>query len=371
MKLLLDKNLTIILLLKGRDAFTIRWFEHAREFKLPYHVIVADGGSDTGLENELRNKKFHLEVSYEYVRYPYDANYKIFYAKILSALNTVETPYVVLASNDDFYFFDALNESVSFLEENAEYVSSRGELWDFSVLPTLKRGIALEKSVIYGRISNISKLYKHPTVIGECAMERVVDYSSKANSIWHDVVRTKNLKESVGALIESNVNDIIFGEHLINFMMASQGKIHRGCNLYMLHQCHSDMLASTGFHDTPLDWIDDPGWGSDFNRFLDTVAAQISKVDQVEFYEAKCKMLKAYTDSILLHKFKGHILLLTSSMKNKTSATGFLKAALRKNKKLFGVLKRIHSLIPAKIVNSQIPPSFIPKIDMIKNFLKE
>ena len=139
----------------------------------------------------------------------------------------------------------------------------------------------------------------------------------------------------------------------------------------MLHQCHSDMFALTGLPDTPLDWIDDPGWGSDFNKFLDTVAAQINKVDQVEFYEAKCKMLEAYTDSILLHKFKNHILLLTSSIRNETSAIGFLKTALRKNKKLFGVLKRMRSLIPAKIVNSQIPPSFIPKIDMIKNFLKK
>ena len=371
MKLPMDINLTIILLLKGRDAFTIRWFEHAKEFKLPFHVIIADGGSDTGLGNELWKKKFHLNVSYEYVRYPYDANYKIFYEKILNALNKVETPYVVLASNDDFYFFDALNESVSFLNENAEYVSSRGELWDFSVLPTLKRGIGLEKSVIYGSIINISKLYKHPTVIGECAMERVVDYSSKANAIWHDVVRTKNLKEAYGALIESNINDLALYESLIGFVMASQGKIHRGCNLYMLHQCHPDMAALTDLADNPLDWIDAPGWDSDFNSFLDTVAVQISKVDQIAFYEAKCKMLKAYTDSILLQKMKDHILLLTSGTKNKTSATGFIKTALRKNKKLFGVLKIIHSLIPAKIVHNQIPSSFIPKIDVIANFLKK
>lgn len=371
MKLLMDNNLTIILLLKGRDAFTIRWFEHAKEFKLPYHVIVADGGDDNGLEKKLRNNEYHLTVSYDYVRYPFDKNHKLFYAKIHSALNKVETPYVVLASNDDFYFFDALNESVSFLKENAEYVSSRGELWDFSVLPTLKRGIALEKSVIYGSISNISKLYEHPTVIGDCAMDRVVDYSSKANSIWHDVVRTKNLKESYGALIESNVNDLVFSDILIGFMMASQGKIHRGCNLYMLHQCHPDMAALTDLHDTPLDWIDAPGWDSDFNRFLDTVAVQISKVDQVAFYEAKCKILKAYTDSILLQKMKDHILLLTSGMNNKTTATGFIKTALRKNKQLFSVLKIMHSLIPAKIVNNQIPSSFIPKIDVITKFLKK
>ena len=107
MKLLMDNNLTIILILKGRDAFTIRWFEHAKEFKLPYHVIVADGGDDNGLEKKLRNNEYHLTVSYDYVRYPFDKNHKLFYAKIHSALNKVVTPYVVLVSNDDFYFFDA------------------------------------------------------------------------------------------------------------------------------------------------------------------------------------------------------------------------------------------------------------------------
>jgi len=371
MKSLLDKELTIILLLKGRDAFTIRWFEHAKEFKLPYHVIVADGGSDTGLENELRKKNFNLEVSYEYVRYPYDANYLIFYKKILSALNKVETPYVVLASNDDFYFFEALSGSVSFLKENAEYVSSRGEIWDFSVLPTLRRGIKLEKSFVYGSISNCSKLYEYPTVIGGCAMERVIDYSSKANSIWHDVVRTKNIKESFEALIESNIYDFVFSESLICYLTASQGKIHRGCNLYMLHQCHPDMAALTDLPETPLDWINTPGWESDFNRFLDRVATQISKLDQIAFYEAKYKLLKVYTDLILVQKMKDHILLLTNSVKNKNSAAGFMKAAIKRNKKLFIVLKKIYSLIPVKIMNNQVPSSFIPKIDVIAKFLKK
>lgn len=371
MKLPLNNDLTIILLLKGRDAFTIRWFEYAKEVKLPYHVIVADGGIDNSLEHELREKGFHFQVSYEYVRYPYDENYKLFYAKVLNSLNKVVTPYVVLASNDDFYFFDTLDESVSFLKENSDYVTSRGEIWDFQVSPRLKWDNTTEKSEIYGNIKNISRLYNYSTVIGESAIDRVVDFSYKSNSIWHDVVRTKNLKEAFRVLIESDVYDLVFSESLICFMLASHGKIHRGANLYMLHQCHPDMAALMELHDSPFEWIDATGWDCDFNRFLDAVADQISQVDKITFYEAKYKLLKIYTHSILLKRMKDHFLLLTSDVNSRAVVIGFIKRIIRKNEFLFNLLKIIHALFPVKIANNQIPSSFIPKMDIISQFLKK
>ena len=370
MKTINNKDLTIILVLKGRDAFTIRWFEHAKKFNLPYNVIVADGGSDTGLENELCMKGFHEHVSYEYVRYPYDENYKIYYKKVLSALMKVETPYVLLASNDDFYFFDALNESVSFLNDNTNYVSSRGEIWDFSVLPTLKFGIPLEESAIYGNLSNVSKLYEHPTVLGNCALERVVDFSSKSNSIWHDVIRTINLKETYIELIKSDINDFHLGDILISYILASQGKIHRGQELYMFHQCHSDMLALSVYFESPLDWIGESGWDSDFNKFLDVVALQISKIDQIEFYEAKFKFLKIYTDILIIKRIKDYYRLLPKDAKNNFNLPMFLRLKFRKYKTFYGLLKFIYSVFSSEKELNQIPRIFIPKIDAIESFLK-
>ena len=236
MKIPVNKDLTVILLLKGRDAFTMRWFEYAKALKLSCHVIVADGGDENGLEHELENMGFRLHLSYDYIRYPYDKNNKLFYAKVLNALYRVTTPYVVLASNDDFYFFDSLEKSVSFLNENPGYVSSRGEIWDFNISPRQMAKVNLDKIEVYGDIGKISKLYTYPTVFGECAIDRITDFSFKANSIWHDVVKTENLRESYCALVESGINDLVISDSLVCFMLASQGKIHRDANLYMLHQ---------------------------------------------------------------------------------------------------------------------------------------
>lgn len=364
-------DLTIILLLKGRDDFTIRWFEYAKKLKLQHHVIIADGGADNRLEDQLKANGYDSYVSYDYIRYHYDDNYKLFYAKVLNALGKVETPYVVLASNDDFYFFDSLDESVSFLKENPDFVTSRGEVWDFQVSPRIKSKNPTEKSEIYGNLGAISKLYTYPTVIGESAIDRIADFSFKANSIWHDVVRTATLKEAYGVLVGSEINDLVISDNLICFMLASQGKIHRSSNLYMLHQCHLDMAALTELHDSPFEWMDAPGWDVDFNRFLDAVAFQISKVDKIAFYEAKYKLLKIYTNAILLKKMKDHFLLLTSDISIRNAVIGFIKRILGKNKILFNLLKIIHRLFAVKLTNNQVPSSFIPKIDVISKFLNK
>ena len=303
---LMYNDLTVVLLLKGRDSFTRRWFEYAKEFKLPYKVIVADGGEGDGLENELLDKGFHQWINYEYIKYPYDENYKIFYAKVLDALTKVDTPYVLLASNDDFYFFDALEESVSFLKEHTDFVASRGELWDFRVASSFSASRQVDDDSIYGDMEAISQLYYHPTVIGESATDRVNDFSLKFNAIWHDVVKTHDLKGAYSTLIESNIYGLALSDTLVCYLLASQGKLHRGSQLYMLHQSHSDMAALTESYNSPFEWIDSPGWDSDLDSFLNMVAARISKIDQISFYEAKSKLIRSYFEFVLKIKMRGY-----------------------------------------------------------------
>jgi hypothetical protein len=131
------------------------------------------------------------------------------------------------------------------------------------------------------------------------------------------------------------------------------------------------MAALTELHDSPFEWSDAPEWDSDFNRFLDAVAVQISKVDKIPFYEAKYKLLKIYTDSILLKQMKDHFLLLRSNVSSKDAVISFIKIVLRKNETLFNTLKIIHGFFRVKVANNLVPSSFIPKIDIISQFLKK
>jgi glycosyltransferase domain-containing protein len=370
----MNSDLTIILLLKGRDAFTMRWFEYAKKFKIPYKIIVADGGLDTDLEKELRNKKFYPEVDYEYVRYPYDENYKIFYAKVLDALTRVETPYVILASNDDFLFFDALEDSVSFLKENSDYVSSRGEIWDFAVSsPSAGLG-GIDCSAIYGNLNGVSKLYYHPTVAGESATERVIDFSLKSHSGWHDVVRTESLKEAYSALIESNINHISLSDSLVSFFLASQGKLRRGSELYMLHQCHSEMSALSDLHNSPFEWIDSNDWKSDLNGFLKGMAGQISKVDKISIHEAECKLMECYFVNIVIKTMiRDHCSQITSNALQrpiKSALVTVIKNLLRKNRFIFKLSKKLALIFLGRVAIEQVPYHFNKKLEDVGKFLE-
>lgn len=360
------EDLTILLLLKDRDDFTIRWLEYARKIKIPYKIILSNGGLESDLNEKLHEKEFHLELDLEYIRYPYDANHAIFFSKVYDSLKKVKTPFVLLASNDDFYFLDALESSISFLKDNLDYSSSRGEIWDFS---TSQGGMGRPKSSdhsTYGRMEGISKLYHDPSVFGGSAMERVLNFSSRANSTWHDVIRTESLKAAYSALLNSEINDLVLADSLISFFIASRGQIHRGDGLYMLHQCHSEMAALTVLHSSPFEWVNSPDWDSELEKFLDVISLQVSSQDQTSFYEAKCRLLKAYIKYSILDKMANFFNYKINDRKNKNAIVSYVKHILKKNNYLYIFFR---SILKIKAGDEIFLDPFPTKIAYIRKFL--
>lgn len=364
----MNNDLTILLLLKGRDSFTIRWFEYAKEYSIPYRVIIADGGLDEGLESELRRRKFSQFIDYEYIRYPIDETYKMFYTKVHDALMHVATPYVVLTSNDDFNFFDALAASVSFLKEHPEFVASRGEIWDFNVSSPLSHSlISGDKDNVYGAMGGLTRLYYQPTVVGDSAIDRVTDFSLKCHSVWHDVVRTGGLREAYSALLEYGINDFHLCDYFISFFIVVKGKIHRGSELYMLHQLHPDMHALVVFGNTPLEWIDSDGWSADLDKFLNGLASQISESDKITFHEAKSKFIECYLVNVVLKTMmRGYVLQTT----DKSRIVSMIKNLLKRNSIIFKVSKRIALRFSKRGERARVPSHFKQKLVEVGNFLE-
>ena len=73
-------KLTIVLTLKDREAFSRRWMRYMNDQCCPYKILIADGGADEGIESELRNPTNYPNLDYEYIRYPFDNDWKDFYA---------------------------------------------------------------------------------------------------------------------------------------------------------------------------------------------------------------------------------------------------------------------------------------------------
>jgi glycosyltransferase domain-containing protein len=130
----MTQRLTIVMPLRGRPLFTLRFLWHANAARLPYKFIIADGEVRPDLSRLLSDspKLFpHLDV--DYIRYPDDTDFGRYFAKMTDALARVRTPYVMLADNDDFLAFAGLERSLDFLERHSDYVCCGGGIGGFAV----------------------------------------------------------------------------------------------------------------------------------------------------------------------------------------------------------------------------------------------
>lgn len=130
----MSPRLTIVLPLKGRFLFTLRFIWYANRARLPYRFIVADGQVHPALAEILENSHKHFpELDIEYIRYPDDIDFSHYFAKTADALQRVKTPYVMMVDNDDFLVASGIERSLDFLDGNADYVCCGGGIGGFSV----------------------------------------------------------------------------------------------------------------------------------------------------------------------------------------------------------------------------------------------
>jgi len=127
-------RLTIVLPLKGRHLFTLRFLWHANETRLPYRFLIADGEVHPELAKLLQDSRHTFPyLDLEYIRYPDDIDFRQYYAKMSDALQRVRTPYVKIADNDDFLAPAGLECCMSFLDENPDYACCSGGIAGFSL----------------------------------------------------------------------------------------------------------------------------------------------------------------------------------------------------------------------------------------------
>jgi glycosyltransferase domain-containing protein len=132
-------RLTIVLPLKGRHLFTLRFLWHANKARMPYRFLIADGQVHSALAKLLENSRAVFpNLDIEYVRYPDDLDFSRYFAKMHDAFERVRTPYVKVADNDDFLAPAGIECCTNFLESHPDYVCCSGGIAGFSVRTSLR-----------------------------------------------------------------------------------------------------------------------------------------------------------------------------------------------------------------------------------------
>ena len=283
------EELTILITLKDRSSYTYRLMSHFNDTKCPFKILLADGGADKNLEDNLRNRVNYPNVNYRYVRYPYDEDFPTYYSKMKNSALEVDTPYVLSIDNDDFICPEGVQKCVDFLKNNPNYIASRGGLQGFSCdhFPSPSEYDA--------------KMYlEFPNdITGDSATERFIDQSQHFHSNSHNVMKTKHLILECSVVEELNLKNLRFVEQLRGFLNVLWGNCNRDTHDYLLHQ-HGTPRVSGGENQfvDQNGWITDGPyfyWPEEFAKMTDGIAIGIAIYDNIDIDEARELVREHYT----------------------------------------------------------------------------
>jgi len=290
----IDRDLTVLLPLKGRPEFTLRWMKYADSVRFPFRVLIADGGEDDTGRKVLSNKANFPNVDYEYLRHPYDQTYAEYYSKVVDALSRIATPFVAMADNDDLFVIDGLKLSTEFLCAHPDYSACGGQFGYFWITPSEEYG---NQSVLYGKQIDSKWQWNTQSIIEETAAQRIQKQCSSYFYTQYDVQRTEELKSRFETLRDLNLKDLYLAEYLLVFLTGVAGKIKRLDRLYAMRQMNAPQTSS-GTHDEKFgdafERMLAESWSDDFGKFVKAVAAALAEKDGLPTDDARNHVKQCY-----------------------------------------------------------------------------
>jgi len=289
-----DKDLTILLTLWDRAAYTMRWMRYATWRDFRFKIIIADGGSGEEIPALLSDRPRFPRLDYEYVRYPYDRNYVDYLTKVLDALSRVQTPFVVLADNDDFFNPGGLREALRFLREHPNYNTCGGQYTYFSVEAAVTESGAVAKERVTG--------YKHRhdgrSDEEETASERLLKHAQVPREILlYNIRRPEELRIHYEAARRADIKNLFLLETFVQFQTVINGKSKRLDQFYLAKQLNSPQSSWDSYvrsNGEAFDQMLGPTWSDDFTKFQDVVSTALAKIDNVPMHNARELVHKAY-----------------------------------------------------------------------------
>lgn len=214
-------DVTVVLVLKGREDFTPRWFDFHAVAGLSSPVVIGDGipSDETGrLAGDFARKS---GVPVDYMRFD-ERSLSDYYKKLYAIVERTSTKYVHFSANDDFIMPSGLALSAKFLDEHPEYVTYGGGVLGFvSVGPSFDLAFGPPKGewCMY-----LSALYPALDIDAEQPVQRIVDYFGDYAPTYYAVHRRDDLLAALACLIERGIQDIRVTELFITMHLALRGK---------------------------------------------------------------------------------------------------------------------------------------------------
>lgn len=331
-------KLTIVLTLKDRPEFTRRWMQFMNDQHCPYKILIADGGADKAIEDQLRDSSNYPNLDYEYIRYPFDVNVRIFYTKQLDVCGRVKTEYLLWADNDDFYLIDRIPLLIDFLDSNPDYSGCRGKDAHFYLASKDADVINSHVGESYRAILSSSRSIEDEKFIErtERFFNEVDQYNLWLN--WYCIFRADKVLRSLEIIYKHNFADVILNEILLALLLLREGKIKVTDQLFYLRQVGSPSTAvSLHAENNLLEWFLINDVFHHFNNFILQEGIIIEEDDRI-------RILKAFSNYMGIWCIE-HFSQLRKELPIGENIVQICKQIARQNEKLYGLARKLSCLI--------------------------
>jgi glycosyltransferase domain-containing protein len=267
-------RLTIVLPLKGRYLFTLRFLWHANKAQLPYRFLIADGQVHPVLAELLENSAEHFpNLDIEYIRYPDDVDFSYYFAKMADVLTRVTTPYAMLVDNDDFLVSGGIERALDFLEANADHVCCGGRVAGFSVYS----GLDNPSRGVRGRLNRLYTYFCPDGVTSPLAVERLREGSLRL-WIYYAVIRTEALATVCREVAEIDFSDLQLFEafHVMRVLTLGNARAD-GAVVSYIRQYGTSL--NTSFKEDWVHHIIRSQFTSDVHALVERIAANAAAAD--------------------------------------------------------------------------------------------
>lgn len=265
---------SVLLVLKDRAEHTRRIMDTWNSQEFPYEIIIADGGQDVDIENQLLDKSNFPKLNYTYLRYPFDQKLTDFYDKMADAVMKINTSTAILMDNDDDIDIQGIKKCIEILEDKS-YSSARGAM--------------VTKS---GR----DMYTQYPeSIVENTAKSRVLAQTKRFHGNWHNITRTNHIQAGWRMIKIASPDNFRFVEQVTGYLNTIWGNSHRGGFPWLYHEdgqvLHTERIKTENgclqHHFPPQEqWINSGYWLKDFNKLTEMVGAAMSYHDGIPVNEA-------------------------------------------------------------------------------------
>ena len=268
--------LSLVVPTMNRSDFLIRLLDYYISTDYKHWIYIGDSSNDFHLTITYKKlKQIGSKLKIKYFEYPGLDPYECCQRLFLD----VFTPYAVLHPDDDYMVPSALDQSMSFLENNPEYCGAHG----------LGITAFLYNNSPYGKLRQI-RFYPQPIMTKKTAAERITEHFINYRTMF-SVFKTEILKFCYQDV--PNQTEITFkGELIPCALTVIKGKIKQLDILSLVRQNHLHRFQFPSVKD----WILHPNWKFSYEVFKNVLANEISSHDKIDINEANDIAHKAFTN---------------------------------------------------------------------------